>query len=854
VNEAGTLPPPSETGFDTRLYARFPTQGPRPEGEFAALKKAWRAPSGFRLLTEVSNNYVGLWYILTAFAFFVGAGVLALAMRVQLAAPLAGVVPQEIYNQLFTMHGSVMMFLFAVPAVEAMAVLLLPQMLAARDLPFPRLSAFAFWAYFIGGTIFFCSIFFALAPDGGWFMYPPLTSAVYSSGINADFWLLGIGFIEISAIAGALELIVGVLRTRAPGMSLAKMPVFAWASLIFAVMIIIAFPAMILVTLLLEIERAFNWPLFDTMRGGDALLYQHLFWFFGHPDVYIIFIPGSAMVSMIIPVIAQKRLVGHDLVILAMIATGFISFGVWAHHMFTVGMPELSAGYFSAASMAVALPAGVQVFAWIATLAVGKVRASTPALFVIGGLLIFVMGGLTGVMVGMVPFDAQAHDTYFIVAHFHYVLIGGMLFPLIGAFYYWTPLISRHPLSERVGKWVFWLMFAGMHICFLPMHLVGLMGMPRRVDTYLPAHLWDLPNLVSTVGAFVMAAGVLLLVIDGFRWFRFSADESAGNVFNGGTLEWLPNGLHSVRSIPVVTDREPIWADARLADDVEQGRYFLPNSAIGRRESLITSTMRAEPQYVQIMPGPSAWPLLAALFTAGFFLLLTVKAIAPAALCGALMIVSVVRWLWDTDRPVEQSRVDAGAGIMLPTHFTGPQSHGWWAMVILNVVLGMIFLMAVFSYLHLFGVHPEWWLTAAPMGAVGPGLALLALAGGLALASRPVLAHPGSGTGWSVLMMLTSVALLALALWIDFGDWWDAGLRGPASAQGATVYVLQSWQMVMVVTAAIMALYLLARFLRGLVTHPASTTLEVVRLFALYATGQGLVVLLLPRLLPGAGA
>jgi cytochrome c oxidase subunit I+III len=347
---------------------------------------------------------------------------------------------------------------------------------------------------------------------------------------------------------------------------------------------------------------------------------------------------------------------------------------------------------------------------------------------------------------------------------------------------------------------------------------------------------------------------VLLLVIDGFRWFRFSADESAGNVFNGGTLEWLPNGLHSVRSIPVVTDREPIWADARLADDVEQGRYFLPNSAIGRRESLITSTMRAEPQYVQIMPGPSAWPLLAALFTAGFFLLLTVKAIAPAALCGALMIVSVVRWLWDTDRPVEQSRVDAGAGIMLPTHFTGPQSHGWWAMVILNVVLGMIFLMAVFSYLHLFGVHPEWWLTAAPMGAVGPGLALLALAGGLALASRPVLAHPGSGTGWSVLMMLTSVALLALALWIDFSDWWDAGLRGPASAQGATVYVLQSWQMVMVVTAAIMALYLLARFLRGLVTHPASTTLEVVRLFALYATGQGLVVLLLPRLLPGAGA
>ena len=853
MSEAGALPPSSETGFDTRLYARFPTKGPRPKGELAGLKKAWRAPPGLRLLTEVSNNYVGLWYILTAFAFFFGAGVLALVMRVQLATPLAGVVPQEIYNQLFTMHGSVMLFLFAVPAVEAMAVMLLPQMLGARDLPFPRLSAYAFWAYAIGGTVFFCSIFFALAPDGGWFMYPPLTSSVYSAGINADFWLLGIGFIEISAIAGAIELIVGVLRTRAPGMSMAKMPVFAWAVLIFAVMIITAFPAMILVTLLLEIERAFNWPLFDAMRGGDALLYQHLFWFFGHPEVYIIFIPGSAMVSMIVPVIAQKRLVGQDLVILAMIATGFISFGVWAHHMFSVGMPELSAGYFSAASMAVAIPAGVQVFAWIATLASGKVRASTPALFVIGGLLIFVMGGLTGVMIGMVPFNSQVHDTYFIVAHFHYVLIGGMVFPLIGAFYYWTPLVSRHPLSERVGKWVFWLMFSGLHICFLPMHLVGLMGMPRRVNTYLPEHFWDLPNLISTVGAFVMAAGVLLLVIDGFRRFRFSVEDSAGNVFGGGTIEWLPNGLYSVRSIPVVTDREPLWADPRLSDNVGQGRYFLPNSATGRRESLITSTMRAEPQYLQIMPGPSVWPLLAAIFTAGFFLLLTMKAMALSALCGVLMIVSIVRWLWDTDRPIEQRHVDVGAGIMLPTYATGPQSHGWWAMVILDIVMGMIFLMAVFSYLYLFGIHPEWWRIAAPMGAVVPGLALLALAGGLAWVSRPVLARSTSGPALSALLILTSATLLALALWIDFRDWWDAGLRGPASAQGASVYVLQVWQMVMIAGASLMALYYLARFVRGLVTHPVSATLEPIRLFLLYAAGQGTVVLLLPRLVPGLG-
>src|SRR5690606_23637340 len=256
-----------------------------------------------------------------------------------------------------------------------------------------------------------------------------------------------------------------------------------------------------------ELERAFNWPLFDATRGGHPLLYQHLFWFFGHPDVYIIFIPASAMVSTMIVAVAQRKLVGHELVVLAMSATGFISCGVWAHHMFTVGLPGLSAGYFSAASMAVAVPAGAQVFAWICTLAAGKVQRIVPSLFLVGGILIFVMGGLTGVMVGMVAFDGQAHDTYFVVAHFHYVLMGGMVFPLLAGFYYWTPMINGRQLSERLGRWVFWLCFTGVHVTFLPMHLTGLMGMPRRVGIYLPGRAWDLPNLVSTIGAFIMAAG-----------------------------------------------------------------------------------------------------------------------------------------------------------------------------------------------------------------------------------------------------------------------------------------------------------------------------------------------------------
>jgi cytochrome c oxidase subunit I+III len=449
--------------------------------ELKELEAIWQPPSGLRFLTVVNNNYVGLFYVATAFLFFLLAGVLALLMRTQLAVPGNDLLGPETYNQVFTMHGTVMMFLFAVPAVEAMGVLLLPNMVGARDLPFPRLSVYAFWAYAIGGLVFFASIFFELAPRGGWFMYPPLTSYGYSPGINADFWLLGIGFIEISAIAGAIEIVVGVLRTRAPGMTLDRMPVYAWAMLVLAGMIIFAFPAVILGTMLLEIERSFHWPFFVAAKGGDPLLWQHLFWFFGHPEVYIIFLPAAGMVSMIVPAMTGRPLVGHRLVVLALLATGFLSFGLWVHHMFATGIPQPSVGFFSAASMAVAVPSGIQVFAWIATVAAARRMRplKVPMLFVLGFFFIFVLGGLTGVMVALVPFDWQAHDSYFIVAHLHYVLFGGMVFPLFGAFYYWAPYVGTRPLSERLGKWAFWLMFTGFNVAFFPMHITGLLGMPR---------------------------------------------------------------------------------------------------------------------------------------------------------------------------------------------------------------------------------------------------------------------------------------------------------------------------------------------------------------------------------------
>ena len=747
-------------------------------------------------------------------------------MRAQLALPLADVLPQDTYNQFFTMHGTVMMFLFAVPIMEALGVLLLPQMLAARDLPFPRLSAYAFWAYFVGGLFFFASLFVGLAPDGGWFMYPPLTSTIYSPGINADFWLLGIGFIEISAIAGAIELLVGVLKTRAPGMTLAKMPLFAWALLVFAGMILIAFPAVILCTLLLEMERALNWPFFDATRGGDPMLWQHLFWFFGHPEVYIIFLPAAGLLSMLVAALSKTELVGYHLVVLALLATGFISFGVWAHHMFATGMPTLSVGFFSAASMAVSVPAGIQVFAWIATLALGKPQYNTPTLFLVGAVVTFVMGGLTGVMVAMVPFDWQVHDSHFIVAHLHYVLIGGAVFPVFAGFYYWMGMTSRRPLSERLGKWVFWLFFSGMHITFLPMHFTGFMGMPRRVYTYLPGTDWMATNFVSTIGAFVMGAGILLFLVDLARNFRFTTDDDAGNVYGGGTLEWLPTGLYSTRSIPVVRSRQPLWDDPNLPDDVERGRYLLPGAPTGKRETIITSPLRAEPQYLQIMPGPSVWPLLSAVFTAGFFLLLTVQAYALAVISGILAIPSMVRWLWDTDRPVTPERVDAGGGIMLPTYVTGPSTHGWWAIVCLLVVVFMIWLMAVFGWFFLYGIHPSFWdVRGEPMRAV-PITAGYALAAALVLLGRYLLKREKS-THWSpAVQILLAAAAMTCALLLDLYGWRADGLEPQLSAQAAMIMALLGLQGMIVAISVIMALYLAARNARAMVTRPANNSVR----------------------------
>jgi cytochrome c oxidase subunit I+III len=822
----------------------LPHNVPRPPGEKQELERIWQIPTGWRILSAVNNSVIGLFYLGAAIIFFLLAGTLGLLIRVQLAVPENDFLGQDLYNQIFTMHGTTMMFLFAVPAVEALGVLLLPQILGARDLPFPRLGAFATWSYIIGGTVFFGTLFFDLAPRDGWFMYPPLTLKEYSPGDNADFWLLGIGFIEISAIAGAIEIIIGVLRTRAPGMSLARMPIFAWAMLIFAGMIVFAFPAVILATMLLEIERSFGWPFFSATSGGDPLLWQHLFWFFGHPEVYIIFLPAAGLVSMMVATMARHHLIGHELIVVALIATGFFSFGLWVHHMFTTGIPALSLGFFSAASMAVAVPSGIQVFSWMATIAAGhrRFRITTASLFILGFLFIFTLGGLTGVMVALVPVDFQLHDSYFVVAHFHYVLIGGMVFPLIATIYYWLPMVSRRALSERLGRWVFGLMFLGFNIAFLPMHWTGLLGMPRRVWTYPAGMGWNIPNLISSVGAFLFAFGIALCVMDVVRCFRPDQNRT-GNPWGAGTLEWLPSGTYSLRSIPHVASREPLWDQPELAGDVAAGRYYLPDAPTGGRESLVTTPVEAEPDYVLRVAGPGWSHVFAAVFMAAFFLLLTVKWVVVAMACGIAAVVFCVVWAWQLDPAPGTDPIHIGGSIRLSTYVSGPRSHAWWAMVILVLVGGSLYLSYLFSYLYLWVVSPDMWAlqgASALPAAVWPlGSGVLLTAGLLALAHAGVrLPIPGASGKAACLSLFAAGLLLAAALAIDLLSHWQSGLRPHFNAYGAMVYMGGLLNLQVVAAVIIMLAFACTRLLTGRLDRIRRVSFETMAILYLFAVGQ----------------
>jgi cytochrome c oxidase subunit I+III len=618
------------------------------------LEEVWEDEPGIPgFLTTVDHKRIGIRYIVTSFVFFAVSGLMALVLRTQLATSNAGLIGPSTYNELFTVHGTTMIFLFNTPVLAGFGNYFLPLMIGTRDMAFPRLNAFSYWIFLFAGIFFFTGFAIGHAPAGGWFAYTPLTDRAYSPGVNLDFWGLGVAFVGISTTVGAVNFIVTTIKLRAPGLSLNRLPVFVWSMLVFSFMVLFAVPAVTVAASLLETDRLFHTTFFAPAHGGSALLYQHLFWFWGHPEVYILFIPALGMMSMIIAVFSRRPLSGYVWIVVSLISIGFISFGVWIHHMFVTGLPLLATAFFSAASLVIALPSGVQYFAWIATMWRGVVQLKTPMLFALGFLLIFLLGGITGVMVSVLPFDYQVEDSYFIVSHLHYVLNGAVVFPIFAALYYWIPKMNGRMLSERLGHLSFWTMFVGFNVAFFPMSILGLLGMPRRVYTYQSGLGWDTLNLIATIGGFMFAFGVLLTFINIAVSHRRGA-RAGPDPWGADSLEWAtssPPPDYNFAAIPLVASRHPLWDQRPLpvsASGGDDATAALGPEGAQRRTTPFTTGLRAEPESTMTIPTETAFPFVMALGIAVLVGALLVTTALGALVGVAILGVGVLRWTWRT--------------------------------------------------------------------------------------------------------------------------------------------------------------------------------------------------------------
>jgi cytochrome c oxidase subunit 1/cytochrome c oxidase subunit I+III len=612
------------------------------------LDKMWKTEPGFiGWLSSVDHKDIGRRYMVTAFVFLLIGGIEALIMRIQLGGPDQHLLTPDQYNQLFTMHGMTMIFLYALPILSGFSNFLWPLLLGARDMAFPRLNAFSYWVFLFSGIFLYSSFFVGHTPDAGWFNYVPYTSRAYNPGIGMDIYALGMVFLGVSTTVGSINFIVTVLRNKAPGMSINRVPIIIWGTLTASVGNLFAVPAVSLAFFLLWMDRTFSTHFYDASHGGHPLLWQHLFWMFGHPWVYAIVLPAMGIVSDALPVFCRRPLVGYTPVALATVTTMFIGFGVWVHHMFATGLPPISLSFFSAASFVIVIPSAVAVFAWIATIFTGRPVFTTPFLFFAGFVFLFTLGGVSGFMTAAVPLDWQLTDTYFVVAHLHYVLLGINVFPVIGGIYFWFPKFVGRMMNETLGKWSFWVTFIGFNIGFFPMHISGLLGMPRRVYTY-PAGLgWTLPNLITSIGSFLFALGILLFLINVFISLR-SGRKAPYNPWDASSLEWStpsPPPPYNFVVIPGIASRHPLWED-RLDEDAQRSSLREGMLLNHGRETIATTALDAEPDAILKMPGDTLAPLvttivLTILFVAG---LLHLWWIVVAAAVATLVL--SVAWLW----------------------------------------------------------------------------------------------------------------------------------------------------------------------------------------------------------------
>ena len=790
----------------------------------ARLSRIWTERPGVAgWLTTTDHKRIGLMYLFASLALFGAGGVEALVMRTQLIRPDNGLVGPSAYDQLFTMHGITMIFFFVIPiSTGAFGNYLLPLMIGARDMAFPRMNALSFWIFLSSGIIVYTSMALGKAPDAGWFNYVPLASAQFSPGPNIDFYCLGLILNGIASTATAVNFIVTIFKGRAPGMSINRMPLFCFAFLAVSFALIFALPPLTAALGFLELDRQVGTHFYDSAQGGDPVLWQHLFWIFGHPEVYIIILPAFGIATSIIPTFTRRRMVAYPLVAVAELLVAFIGFGVWAHHMFAIGMATTTTIYFAAASMIIVIPSAIQLFAWLTTIVTGRPHFQTPLLWIVGFIVFFIIGGLSGVMFAAVPFDQQVTDTYFIVAHFHFVIFGAAVFPLLGGLYYWFPKVTGRMYYERVGKVSFWLAFAGTTITFMPMHIAGLLGMPRRQWTYPVDVGWGTINLVETLGSYLLTCGLVLVFVNLAVSLR-KGQPSGSDPFGGDTLEWAttsPPPAYNFAVIPTVTSPYPMW-DARDRDEdlrrVREGTLVLDEG----HQTPASTVVDGEIDEVLVMPSDSPWPITLAGFLALVFVFLLTGHWTTALVFAGAVALALGAWHWRE------------GGAQLVGTVQRAQPNGWWGTAVFLSSEAALFGSVIGTYFYLRLTSEEWPQggIAAPAAALPLALTAVLVAScvPLWLASRDARRdRRGAALAWIGLAMAIQAGYLAVQIVSYTGDLGD--FSPTTNAYGSIYFTMLGLHHAHVVAGLALEAWLVLRLAGGLTSY----RIVAVRAISLY--------------------